>query len=136
MYSISTDKTKMDINAIHDYLSHRSYWAKGRSREAVEESMKNCLCFAVYDDTDKLCAFARVLSDGVAIAYIMDVFVLEEYRGNGLAKMLMHAMLTCGLKVRRWLLATVDAQGLYKQFGFRSLRAGIEFLEIIDETVC
>jgi len=120
-FYVSTDKSKLDLNVIEDYLSKHSYWAKGRSRATIEKSIRNSLCFGVYTDKHQQVGFARVVSDFAVFAWIMDVFVLEAYRKNGLSKLLMqeiidHAELQ-GLQ--RWGLATQDAHGLYEQFGFR-----------------
>ena len=85
-FSISTDKSRLDIAVIHEFLCHHSYWAKGRSLENVKESIDNSLCFGLYDGAEKLFGFARAITDKVAFAYIMDVFVLEDYRGKGFGK--------------------------------------------------
>ena len=82
----STDKSKLDIDLIADFLSNRSYWARGRSREKIERSIRNTLCFGVYDENNKQVGFARVLSDFAVFAWIMDVFILEQYRGRGVGK--------------------------------------------------
>lgn len=78
-YSISTDKSKLDIDAIHEYLCNTSYWAKGRSVENVKKSIAHSLCFGLYDKSDQMLGFARVVTDEVAFAYVMDVFILEEH---------------------------------------------------------
>lgn len=120
----STDKSKLDIDLIEEYLSKRSYWAKGRSREKIERSISHTLCFGVYDASDRQVGFARVLSDFAVFAWIMDVFILEEYRGRGLGKLLMKAIMEHPAlqDLERWGLGTKDAHGLYAQFGFRPLR--------------
>src|SRR5947209_8348289 len=84
-FVISTDKTRLDIATIHDFLSNRSYWALGRPREVTERAIENSLCFGIYKGA-KLIGFARVISDFAVFAYIGDVFVLEEWRGRGLSK--------------------------------------------------
>lgn len=120
----STDKSKLDVDMIAEYLSKRSYWAKRRSREKIEKSISNTICFGVYDENHRQVGFARVLSDFAVFAWIMDVFILEEYRGKGLGKLLMKAIMEHpdlqGLE--RWGLGTKDAHGLYAQFGFRPLK--------------
>jgi GNAT superfamily N-acetyltransferase len=120
----SSDKSKLDVDMITEFLSKRSYWAKGRSREKIERSISNTLCFGVYDENHRQVGFARVLSDFAVFAWIMDVFILEEYRGKGLGKLLMKAIMEYpelqGLE--RWGLGTKDAHGLYTQFGFRPLK--------------
>lgn len=134
-YSISTKKSKLDIHAIHDFLCNRSYWAKGRSLENVKKSIENSLCFGVYNDTEQLLGFARVVTDKVAFAYLMDVFILEEHRGKGLGKILVkHIIEHPELQVKFWLLGTVDAHGLYKKLGFTELKNPDRYLAIKDET--
>ncbi len=123
-FYISTDKSKLDIDMIESFLGKRSYWAKGRKRETIVKSIENSLCFGVYTDQGKQVAFARVSSDFSVFAWIMDVFVLEEYRGRGLGKLLMTSIMEHpdlqGLE--RWGLGTKDAHGLYEQFGFHKLK--------------
>ena len=120
----STDKSKLDIDMIEDFLSRRSYWAKGRTRAKIVTSIGNSMCFGVYDENDRQVGFARVLSDYAVFAWIMDVFILEDFRGRGLGKLLMRAITDHpdlqGLE--RWGLGTKDAHGLYEQFGFRKLK--------------
>src|SRR5438034_10586318 len=88
-YVISTDKSKLDINTIYNYLTN-SYWAEGIPLKTVKRSIDNSTCFGVYDD-DKLVGFARVISDKVTIAYLGDVFILESHKGKGLSKWLMES---------------------------------------------
>ena len=89
---ISTDKSKLDIKIIHNYLCNESYWAKGRSIETVAKSIENSLCFGVYLDKNQV-GFARVVTDYAVFAWIMDVFILKEYRCNGSGKMLMNSIM-------------------------------------------
>lgn len=128
---ISTEKSLLDIPLIHRFLSEESYWAKGISRELVERAIENSFCFGVYSG-DKQVGFARVMTDFVTFAYLADVFVLPEFRGKGISKELINFIKSYpelqGL--RRWLLATVDAHGLYKQFGFTPLSHPERFMEI------
>lgn len=120
-YTISTDPARIDLAQVHDFLTH-SYWAEAISVEIVARSIANSLPFGVYHGARQV-GFARVVTDRATFAYIGDVFILEEYRGRGLSKWLMEAMIghpeLQGL--RRWLLATADAHGLYRQFGFDGL---------------
>lgn len=118
---ISTDKTKLDVATIHDYLCNRSYWAQGRAIETVRKSIDNSLCFGIYDHKDHLMGFARVVTDYTIFAYLMDLFVLEGYRKRGLGKMLVDHILNYeALKdVRFWRLDTRDAHELYEKYGFR-----------------
>ena len=131
MITISTDKTKLDLNTIHTYLSKESYWAKNIPIETVKRSIENSICFGVYDDEAQI-GFARIISDQATFAYLADVFILTNYRGKGLSKQLMEYIIAFpqlqGL--RRWVLATSDAHGLYKQFGFTMLGSPDSFMEI------
>ncbi len=128
-YTISTDKEKLDTVAIHDYLCNQSYWAKGRSFESVKKSMEHSICFGMYDNNGKTIGFARVVSDHVVFAYLMDLFIFDEYRGKGLGKqMLKYILGQPELQVRLWFLATANAHGLYKQFGFSQLEEPERFM--------
>ncbi len=129
-YTVNTDPARLDLAAIHDFLTNRSYWAKGIPLHLVEKSIAHSLCFGLYDQ-EKQIGFARVITDYVRIAYLLDVFVLEDYRGKGLGKWLMecvfgHPELQI---VRRWMLATRDAHSLYAQFGFTPLSRPDRFME-------
>lgn len=118
-YTISTDRSRLDLTTIHTYLSERSYWARGRSRERVERSIEHSLPFGLYRGDEQV-GFARVLSDYVTLAWLADVFVLESYRGQGLGVWLVEVATShpeLG-RVRRWQLNTRDAHGLYRRFGF------------------
>ena len=116
---ISTDPTRLDVPAIYRFLSEDSTWAVGIGRDVVERAIDNSLCFGGYVDQRQV-AFARVISDYATFANLVDVFVLPDYRGNGYSKKLMQAVMDHpslqGL--RRFTLATFDAHGLYRQFGF------------------
>lgn len=121
-YSISTDKSKINLQAVHHYLCHKSYWAKGRSIERVKESIENSMCFGLYNFDGNMLGFARVVTDKVVFAYLMDLFVFEEYQGKGLGKALVrHIIEHPDLQVRLWFLATATAHGLYEKFGFSNL---------------
>jgi len=117
-YLLSTDKSKIDVKAVHHFLS-KSYWAENIPLEVVQKSIDNSFCFALYHQ-QKLVGFARVISDFATFAYLADVFVVPQERGKGLSKWLMHVIMDHprlhGL--RRFTLATKDAHGLYAQFGF------------------
>jgi GNAT superfamily N-acetyltransferase len=117
---ISTDKAKLDLPLIHAYLSQTSYWAKGRSLEEVVCSIENSLCFGAYTHEGRQVGFARVVTDGVVFAWLMDVFVTEGARGKGIGKMLLAHLLDHELirKANGIGLRTRDAHGLYRQFGF------------------
>ena len=131
MIQISTDKKKLDIDLIHNYLSGESYWAKGRSKEVVKRSIDNSLCFGVYED-DRQIGFARVVTDCAVFAWILDVFILREYRGKGYSKQLMKTIMSHDSlqNLQRWGLGTEDAHGLYKQFGFMPLSKPQNMMEI------
>ena len=132
-FYISTEKKKLDLIAIHDYLSNRSYWALNRSIDKVQRSIDNSLCFGLYNSENKQIGFARVVTDHTIFAWILDLFVLEEYQGNGGGKMLMKAIMENpelqGL--HRWGLGTRDAHGLYKQFGFDEILRPDVLMELV-----
>lgn len=121
-FLISTNPALLDVKAIHQYLSEESYWAQNIPYATVEKSLQYSLCFGMYDGS-KLIGFARLVTDRTTFAYLCDVFVIEAYRKRGLSKWLMqtihaHPELQ---DLRRWLLGTRDAHGLYKQFGWEVL---------------
>lgn len=120
-FYISTDKSLMNLEVIHAFLS-RSYWSKNIPESIVKKSIENSFCFGVFDKKDQI-GFARVITDYTTFAYLADVFILEEFRGRGLSKKLMESIMNHpDLKtIRRWMLATRDAHGLYEQFGFSGL---------------
>ena len=129
---ISTDPARLEIGFIHDFL-RTSYWAQDIPRELVERSLEHSLCFGAYHaDTGRQVGFARAVTDRATFAYVADVFVAPEHRGRGISKRLMQAILDHpelqGL--RRFLLATKDAHGLYAQFGFRPLASPGDFMTI------
>jgi GNAT superfamily N-acetyltransferase len=129
-YRISTDSTAMDVDAVHAFLV-RSYWAQSIPRTVVERAIRGSLCFGAFQGELQV-GFARVVTDGATFAYLMDVFVLEEHRGRGLAKWLLRTVLAHpdlqGL--RRFVLATRDAHRLYEGFGFKPLARPETFMEI------
>ncbi|MHB1687196.1 MAG: GNAT family N-acetyltransferase [Ignavibacteriaceae bacterium] len=129
---VSDDKSRLDIKFIHDFLS-RAYWSKGREKSVIEKTMKHSLCFGIYDGGKQI-GFARVVSDYTLFAYLFDVFIIEEYRGNGLSKKLLEYILTHpDLKnVKKWMLTTTDAHGLYQKFGFKSLSSPEKLMEKIN----
>ena len=131
-YEVTCDPERIDVPLVHAFLRD-SYWAKGRSRETVERSIRNSLCFGVYAGGKQI-AFARVITDRAVFAYLADVFVVPEFRGRGVSKLLMRAILAHpdlqGL--RAFLLATRDAHGLYSQFGFGPIRDAARLMARID----
>lgn len=130
-FIISTEKTKLNINVIHKFLSN-SYWAKNRKLKSTKLAIKNSLCFGVYFEKKQI-GFARVITDYVTFAYLADVFILENYRGKGLSKWLMEVILnyTQLQNLRRWFLATKDAHGLYEKFGFSGLKEPEKLMEML-----
>jgi GNAT superfamily N-acetyltransferase len=127
--TIDTDKGRLDFDVIHGFLS-TSYWSPNIPRDIVRRAIENSLCFGVYIG-DRQVGFARVITDFATFAYLADVFVLEDYRGRGLAKRLIdvivgHPQLQ-GL--RRWMLATRDAHRLYARYGFTTLATPEKFME-------
>ena len=134
-YLYSSDKEKLDVNYIHHYLSEESYWAKNIPREIVQKSIDGSLCFGVYYQ-EKQIGFARVITDYATFGYLADVFIDKHYRGKGLSKELMKFIMMQDVikKLRRFMLATLDAHSLYTQFGFESQEGnkrlmGIKFFE-------
>jgi GNAT superfamily N-acetyltransferase len=143
-FLISTDPRRLDLDAIHQFLTN-SYWAKGIPREVVARSIAHSLCFGIYDEgrgqlplpaSEARCGapqvgFARVISDFATFAYLGDVFVLDRYRGRGLGTWMMESIVDHprleGL--RRWILVTRDAHGLYSKFGFRPVKAPASYME-------
>lgn len=121
-YTISTDKSHLDIPLIHQFLSQESYWAQNIPLDVVQRSIDNSLCFGMYCH-DQQVGFARVITDQATFAYLADVFVLPEHRGLGLSKQLMETISNWPALqgLRRWMLATRDAHALYNQFGFMAL---------------
>ena len=118
-FTISTDKSKLNIELVHAYLSKDSYWAQQIPVAVVKRSIDNSLCFGVYYENRQI-GFARIISDFATFAYLADVFILPEQRGKGLSKWLMQVIIDYPALqgLRRFLLTTKDAHGLYSQFGF------------------
>ncbi len=131
MYTISTDKSRLDVAMIHRYLSEESYWAKHIPRDLVDRSIEHSICFGAYDG-DRQIGFARVVTDSATFAYVGDVFVLSPYRGRGVSKQLMQAIRKHPnlQRLRRWHLLTYDAHALYEQFGFHKLEKPEWHMEI------
>jgi GNAT superfamily N-acetyltransferase len=137
-FFISTDKSKLDILTIHKYLSERSYWARGRPLETVKKSIDNSLCVGIYDRNDTLLGFGRVITDYAVFAWIIDVFILEEHRGQGLGKRLIEYIMDFPeLKhLKRWQLVTDNAHGLYEKYGFVRLAAPEKHMEKVHKANC
>ena len=132
-FTITCDPAKLDGGMVARFLATSSYWAEGIPAETVAKSLTNSLCFAVLEG-DRQIGFARVISDRATVAYLSDVFILPQHRGKGLSKWLMECIVghpeLQGL--RRWLLATNDAHGLYRKFGFTALQRPELFMERHD----
>jgi GNAT superfamily N-acetyltransferase len=135
-YVVSDDPARLDIDDVHAFLVN-SYWASGNPRDVVARAIANSLAFGLYDANGAQAGFARVITDRATYAYVADVFVGNAARGKGLGKSLMRAIMTHpdlqGL--RRWSLATGDAHGLYRRFGFRDIAHPERFMEIADPDV-
>jgi GNAT superfamily N-acetyltransferase len=129
-FAISTDRGRLNLDMIHGFLTN-CYWARGIPREVVARSIAGALCFGIYDENGAQVGFARVISDFATIAYIGDVFVLETHRGRGLGKWLMQCITQYPAlqNLRRWILTTRDAHGLYSQVGFTQVKAPERFME-------
>jgi GNAT superfamily N-acetyltransferase len=134
-FVISTDRERLSLDAVHSFLTN-CYWAKGIPREVVARSIEHSLCFGVYDGTTQV-GFARVVSDFATVAYLGDVFVLESHRGRGLSKWLMECVVghPALQNLRRWILLTQDAHGLYSQYGFTAVKAPERYMELYDPNV-
>lgn len=142
-FLISTDKSKLDLQCIHQYLSCESYWAKNIPLALVEKSINGSCCFGIYhrrhgsNDFDEQIGFARVITDHATFGYLADVFVLSPFRKQGLSKWLMESIMQHPelQGFRRWMLATKDAHGLYAQFGFKALEKPERFMRysLFDE---
>jgi GNAT superfamily N-acetyltransferase len=129
-FTLSDDPARLDHDAIWTFIS-TAYWARARTREQHERALAHSLCFGVYDGDSQI-GFARVVTDYAITAHIADVYILEPYRGRGLSKRLMSAILDHPelTWVRRFTLNTDDAHGLYAQFGFKPLRKPEAMMEL------
>lgn len=130
-FHISTDKNLLHFDTIFNFLNESSYWAKGIKAETLRKAIENSICFGLYQQNQQV-GFARVVTDEATFAYLCDVFILPGFRGMGLSKWLVQTI-TGHPKLqglRRLLLATADAHGLYKQFGFTQLNNADKWMEI------
>ncbi|MEO8152151.1 MAG: GNAT family N-acetyltransferase [Rhizobacter sp.] len=134
-YAISTDPQRLDLVAIHAYLT-QSYWSPGIPRSTVERAIAHSLCFGVYQATEQV-GFARVVTDRATFAHLVDVFILEPHRGKGLSKWLVQFIKSHedlqGL--RRFMLVTKDAHGLYEKFGFTAWATPARLMEVLRPNV-
>jgi GNAT superfamily N-acetyltransferase len=128
-YLLTTDPGRLEVEAVHKFLSEESYWARERPREVVEKALLNSLCFTMLR-AGSLAGFARVVTDYATFSYICDLFVLREHRGKGLGKWLVECIIshTRQLGLKSWLLATADAHGLYAQYGFEPLEGSVRYM--------
>jgi len=135
-FTITTDKSKMDIVAIHDFLSKYSGWSDNISFDSVKTSIDNSLNFGLFH-LDKQIGFARVISDFSTIAYLGDIYVLDNYRGQGLSKNLMESVMTHPnlQRLRRWILLTSTADWLYKKYGFTKLPKPELYMELFNPNI-
>lgn len=135
-YLISDDPARIDVAAVHAYLS-RSYWAEGIPFEIVRRSLENSLCIGAYDANGAQVGLVRLVTDCATFCYVCDVYVLEDHRKHGLSK----AMLALAKShpklqgLRRWNLVTQDAHGLYRQFGFEAPSRPERYMESLDREV-
>ena len=130
-FLVSSDHSRLDLDMIHAFLTN-CHWAKGITRDVVARSIEHSLCFGVYDGSGAQVGFARVVSDVATVAYLCDVFVLESHRGRGLSKWLMECVMSHPAlqNLRRWILLTRDAHGLYAHFGFAPLNSPARYMEL------
>jgi GNAT superfamily N-acetyltransferase len=135
-YFVSTDREKLDLPLIHEFLSIHAYWCLNIPFETFSRSVENSLCFGVYQG-DSQVGFARIISDYATVAYLGDVFILPEHRGKGLSKLLIGDIMTHpslqGL--RRWILLTRDAHALYRQFDWRPIANPDLYMEIATPNI-
>jgi len=136
MEDISFDPARLDLDAIHDLLTN-SYWSPGIPRETVERAIAGSLCVGAYDEAGRQIGFARVVTDRATFAYLADVIVTESARGQGAGQAMVAALMAHpevqGL--RRWLLATEDAHGVYAKVGWKPLAHPDWFMEIVDRDI-
>lgn len=134
-YMISTDKKRLKTVVIHAFL-RQSYWGSNMTFDSVKKSIKNSFCFGMYKNEEQV-GFARVVTDHTTFAYLADVFILENHRGEGLSKWLVETVMSHPelQNLRRWLLITKDAHGLYKKFGFKGINNPDEYLEIFNPDI-
>ena len=135
-FQVTTDNRRLDLNVVHDFLTHQSDWARGIPRSVLEKSVLNSLCFGLFHGNRQV-GFARVISDLATVAYVGDVFVIPEYRGRGLAKWLMECIVRHPdlQNLRRWILVTGDAHGLYRKYGFTALLRPDSYMELHNPNV-
>ena len=129
-FMVTTESEKISLDVVHAFLANESYWAKNIPRDVVEQSIENSLCFGLFQNEEQI-GFARVITDRATIAYLGDVFVMATHRGQGLSQWLMECVMSHPdlLGLRRWILLTGDAHGLYEKFGFTAIAAPQKWME-------
>jgi len=132
-YTISTERARLDLALIHDFICNHSYWGRGRAREVVERSIENSMPFGVYHGNHQV-GFARIVTDYATFAWVADVFIVPEHRGRGLGTWLMEIIIAHPQLqgFRRWVLSTKDAHSLYERFGFIKLHRPERWMERRD----
>jgi GNAT superfamily N-acetyltransferase len=135
-YTISTDPSLLDLATIHEFLSTQAPWSRNIPLATVQESIAHSLCFGLFCQGQQI-GFARVISDFATIAYLGDVFVLPAYRGQGLSKWLLQQVMAHPRlqSLRRWILLTADAHGLYQQFGWTEITDPSKWMEVHNPAV-
>lgn len=135
-YEIATDPDRLDLEVIHKFLAEESYWSPGIPRAVVERALRNSLCFGVYLGARQV-GFARLVTDKATFALLADLFILPAHRGRGLSKQLMRSVVAHPdlQDLRRLLLLTSDAHGLYRQFGFTGLGNPSRFMEVLRSDI-
>lgn len=135
-YLVTTDRSRLDIEAIHDFLSREAYWSHGIPLSTLRRSIENSLCFGLFED-DRQIGFARVISDLATVGYLGDVYILDSHRTRGLSRMLLDAVFAHPelQNLRRWILLTSSADWLYRKYGFTSLSRPEIYLERFDPEV-
>ncbi len=130
-YLISTDKSKLNLDMIHQFLANESHWARNIPADRVKKSIENSLCFGLYFE-DKQIGFARVISDYSTIAYLGDLFILKEHRGQGLSRWMLEVIMNhpdlSGLK--RWILVSKEAHDVYQQYGWAMVARPVNWVEM------
>ncbi|POZ63569.1 GNAT family N-acetyltransferase [Chromobacterium alticapitis] len=134
---IDCDPRRLERERIYAYLSQQSYWAQGLPRDIFERSLANALCFGAYAEDGAQVGFGRVVTDRATFAYLADIFVWDEWQGRGVGKQLVAAMLAHPelQNLRRMMLATADAHGLYAQYGFQPLSRAERLMERLEQDV-
>jgi GNAT superfamily N-acetyltransferase len=131
-YTMSTDRARIDLDFVHHSLSEESYWSRGIEREVVVKSINGSIPIGIYVDDEQV-GFARVVTDGMVLAYLMDVFIDRRHRGKGLGVWLAQEILTHPdlARVQRWLLSTLDAHAVYERAGWRAVEKPEWMMEVV-----